>query len=117
VSRRGALWTLGTPVRLLLLGMIGLYRVSIGQVAGGRCRFHPTCSAYAYEAIRELGAVRGTALAAWRVLRCGPWTAGGIDYPPKYEAVIHWSGKAPLYDGAIQESALEPHRAGGAGTR
>ena len=83
MNRTGLLRTLGTPVRLLLLGIIGLYRVSIGQVAGGRCRFHPSCSAYAYEAIHELGAVRGSALAAWRVLRCGPWTDGGIDYPPE----------------------------------
>jgi putative membrane protein insertion efficiency factor len=115
VSRRGALWTFGTPVRLLLLGMIGLYRVSIGQLAGGRCRFHPSCSAYAYEAIRELGAVRGTGLAAWRVVRCGPWTAGGIDYPPKYETVIHSEPAAGLYDDAIQESGLAAPRAGGAG--
>jgi uncharacterized protein len=113
VSRRGALWTLGTPVRLLLLGMIGLYRVSIGQLAGGRCRFHPSCSAYAYEAIRELGAVRGTALAAWRVLRCGPWTDGGIDYPPKYESVIHSADERPSYDDAIQRAGLASSPAGG----
>jgi uncharacterized protein len=112
VSRRGALWTLGTPVRLLLLGMIGLYRISIGQLAGGRCRFHPSCSAYAYEAIRELGAVRGTAVAAWRVLRCGPWTDGGIDYPPKYEIVIQSANERPAYDDAIQRSGLASSRAG-----
>jgi putative membrane protein insertion efficiency factor len=97
--------------------MIGLYRVSIGQLAGGRCRFHPSCSAYAYDAIRELGTVRGTALASWRVLRCGPWTAGGIDHPPRYEAVIHMKRPAPLYDDAIQESGLAAPRAGGAGFR
>jgi uncharacterized protein len=105
VSHRGPLWTLGTPIRLLLLGIIGLYRVSVGKVAGGRCRFHPSCSAYAYDAIRELGAGRGSALAAWRVLRCGPWTLGGIDYPPRYEDVIHWHGSAALYDDAIQGAA------------
>jgi putative membrane protein insertion efficiency factor len=116
VSRRGALWTFGTPVRLLLLGLIGLYRVSIGQLAGGRCRFHPTCSAYAYDAIRDLGATRGTALAVWRVLRCGPWTDGGIDYPPKYEDVIHLGHHGAGYDAAIQEGSLAPH-SGGAGAR
>jgi putative membrane protein insertion efficiency factor len=102
VSHRGPLWTLGTPIRLLLLGIIGLYRVSVGKVAGGRCRFHPSCSAYAYDAIRELGAARGSALAAWRVLRCGPWTDGGIDYPPKYEAVIRWRRTEAAYDNAIR---------------
>ncbi len=115
MSRRGALWTLGTPVRLFLLGMIGLYRVSIGQLAGGRCRFHPSCSAYACEAIRDLGVVRGTGLAAWRVLRCGPWTAGGIDYPPKYETVIQRAPNGPSYDDAIQKPGLAAPRAGGAG--
>jgi len=115
VSRRGPLWTIGTPVRLLLLGLISLYRVSIGQLAGGRCRFHPSCSAYAYEAIRELGAVRGTGLAAWRVLRCGPWTAGGIDDPPKYEDVIHLGRRQVVYDGAIHEAGVPRSPAGGAG--
>jgi uncharacterized protein len=117
VNRRGALWTLGTPVRLLLLGLIGLYRVSIGQLAGGRCRFHPSCSAYAYDAIRELGAVRGTGLAAWRVLRCGPWTAGGIDYPPRYEAVIQTGGGDAVYDDAIHGKGLTPSHAGRAGAQ
>ena len=104
MSRRGPLWTLGTPARLVLLGMIGMYRVSIGRLAGGRCRFHPSCSAYAYEAIRELGAVRGTGLAVWRVLRCGPWTAGGVDHPPKYENVTHWHFRS--YDDDIQAPKL-----------
>jgi putative membrane protein insertion efficiency factor len=117
VSRRGPLWTLGTPVRLLLLGLIGLYRISIGQLAGGRCRFHPSCSAYAYEAIRELGAVRGTGLAVWRLLRCGPWTAGGIDHPPKYEYVIQRTGSGPAYDTAIQGSAVASPRTGEVGAR
>jgi hypothetical protein len=115
VSHRGPLWTLGTPMRLLLLGIIGLYRVSIGKLAGGRCRFHPSCSAYAYVAIRELGAVRGSALAAWRVLRCGPWTAGGIDRPPRYEDVIHWSSLRGAYDGDIQGPRVAPARSGRGG--
>lgn len=112
MSPRGPLWTLGTPIRLLLLGIIGLYRVSVGKVAGGRCRFHPSCSAYAYDAIRELGAARGSVLAAWRVLRCGPWTAGGIDYPPRYEDVIRWARRASMYDDAIQGAGVASPGAG-----
>lgn len=88
MSERSLLRTLGSPVRLGLLSLIGLYRVSLGQLTGGRCRFHPSCSAYAEQAIRELGAARGSALAAWRILRCGPWTAGGVDYPPRYDNLI-----------------------------
>lgn len=46
---------------------------------GPRCRYHPTCSAYAIEAIRTYGAFRGIVLAAWRVLRCNPFSDGGLD--------------------------------------
>jgi putative membrane protein insertion efficiency factor len=88
-----ALWVLGTPARLLLLGLIHLYRAAFGGALGGRCRFHPTCSAYALEAVRLHGAVKGSALAIWRVLRCSPLTAGGIDPVPSprrmYDNVIH----------------------------
>jgi uncharacterized protein len=89
MRRRGTLWSLGAPARLGLLALIGLYRITLGQLAGGRCRFHPSCSAYAQQAIRELGAMRGAALGVWRLLRCGPWASGGVEYPPTYEDVIH----------------------------
>ncbi len=75
-------WRLGVPVRLVLLGLIAAYRLSLGQLFPGRCRFHPTCSAYAAEAIRTHGAIRGGGMAVWRVLRCSPLTAGGIDPVP-----------------------------------
>jgi uncharacterized protein len=115
MSERGLLWTLGSPVRLGLLGLIGLYRVSLGQLAGGRCRFYPSCSAYAEQVIRELGAARGGALAAWRVLRCGPWTAGGVDHPPRYDGLIHHAARRPkAYDNAIP-ARLTPSRTDGAG--
>ena len=93
MRRRGPLWTVGTPVRLALLGLIGLYRVSLGQLAGGRCRFHPSCSAYAQQAVGDLGVVRGVSLSVWRILRCGPWASGGVDYPPTYEDVTHLFGR------------------------
>jgi uncharacterized protein len=76
------LWLAGAPVRALLVGVLLLYRGTIGPMLGGGCRFHPTCSAYALEAIRTHGAAKGSALAAWRVLRCSPLTPGGIDPVP-----------------------------------
>jgi putative membrane protein insertion efficiency factor len=87
---RAGAWVAGWPVRALLIAAIRAYRVTLGPVLGGRCRFHPSCSAYAEAAIRELGWVRGTVLAAWRVLRCSPLTAGGVDYPParSYDNVL-----------------------------
>jgi len=106
--RRGAAWTIGTPVRLTLVGLIRLYRSTIGQLLGGRCRFHPSCSAYAQQAIAELGVGRGVSLAVWRVLRCGPWTAGGIDYPPSYDAVTSGVPRSGVDDNVIQESRRSP---------
>ena len=82
IARR-LLWWLGTPVRVTLLWVIAGYRASVGRLVPGRCRFHPTCSAYAYQAIGRHGVVRGVGLAAWRVLRCSPLTAGGIDPVPE----------------------------------
>ena len=52
----------------------------VPQTIGGRCKYHPSCSQYALEALREFGFVRGSLLAAWRLLRCNPWSQGGVDY-------------------------------------
>lgn len=79
---RQGLWLLGAPSRLGLIGLVRLYRASLSGWLGAQCRFHPTCSHYAEDAIRAVGAVRGSALAVWRVLRCGPFNAGGFDPAP-----------------------------------
>ena len=76
---RRAIRAAGAPVRALEIGLIRVYRATLSGWLGGQCRFYPTCSHYAEEAIREYGAVRGTALTAWRILRCNPFGAGGID--------------------------------------
>jgi len=97
---RTSIWRAGAPVRMLLLGLIALYRLTLSGVLGGQCRFSPTCSAYAEQAIRNRGAVQGTALAVWRVLRCSPFSKAGVDEAPpppswryaatgSYETVIH----------------------------
>ncbi|HEX5822410.1 MAG TPA: membrane protein insertion efficiency factor YidD [Solirubrobacterales bacterium] len=63
----------------LLIAPIRLYQRWISPAIAPRCRYYPTCSNYAVQAIRELGPIRGTILAGWRVLRCNPWSHGGID--------------------------------------
>ena len=63
----------------LFLVPLRLYRTLISPALGPRCRYHPSCSAYAEQAIRELGIVRGTILAAWRLARCNPFSHGGYD--------------------------------------
>lgn len=88
-------WRAGAPARLALLGLIRLYRVTLSGWLGGQCRFYPTCSRYAEDAIRLHGAMRGMLMAAWRIARCGPFTRGGVDRVPaprhvtEYDAVIH----------------------------
>ena len=73
-------WKAGAPARLALLGLIRVYRVTLSGWLGGQCRFYPTCSHYAEDAIRMHGALRGTLMAAWRIARCGPFTRGGVDH-------------------------------------
>ena len=58
---------------------IRLYRRLISPALGQRCKYHPSCSAYALQAIRSYGILRGVVLAAWRLLRCNPWSHGGFD--------------------------------------
>ena len=63
----------------LLIAPIRLYQRWISPNLAARCRYYPTCSAYAVEAIRELGPARGPILAVWRLLRCNPFSHGGVD--------------------------------------
>ena len=67
--------------RSIALAPIRAYQRFVSPLFGRRCRYHPTCSEYAAGAIREFGVARGAVLAAWRLLRCNPWTPGGVDYP------------------------------------
>ncbi len=60
---------------------IRAYQRCVSPLLGARCRYHPSCSRYAVGAIEEFGVRRGLALAAWRLLRCNPWSYGGVDYP------------------------------------
>jgi putative membrane protein insertion efficiency factor len=80
--RRGVDLTLGRAVRGLLSGLILGYQRLISPMLGPRCRFYPSCSSYALEAVRVHGAAKGTVLATARVCRCHPWNAGGVDPVP-----------------------------------
>jgi uncharacterized protein len=63
----------------VVLAPILLYRRFISPALPRRCRYEPTCSAYAVDAVREFGVLRGVILAAWRLLRCNPFSRGGYD--------------------------------------
>jgi putative membrane protein insertion efficiency factor len=100
-AARRAMWATGLPARTVLISAIKLYRVTLSGLLGGQCRFHPTCSVYAEEAIRSKGATVGSALATWRVLRCNPFGRGGIE-PAPLRRPLRGDGGAdagPEYDG------------------
>lgn len=64
----------------LAIGLVRLYRLLVSPLLPeGTCKYHPSCSQYAIDALREHGLLRGTVLAGWRLLRCNPWSAGGVD--------------------------------------
>ena len=69
-------------MRRIALGLIRLYQVTLSPHVPGGCRFHPSCSRYAYEAIERHGLFRGLRLAAGRILRCHPLHPGGYDPVP-----------------------------------
>ena len=66
----------------LLIALLKLYRTIVSPLYGDVCRYFPSCSAYALEAVTVHGAVRGLGLSVMRLLRCHPWAAGGIDRIP-----------------------------------
>jgi uncharacterized protein len=66
------------PRRLILLPLRA-YQLLISPLLGQRCRYYPSCSEYAAQAIERFGILRGLVLAGWRLLRCNPWSHGGFD--------------------------------------
>ena len=68
--------------RAALIGLVRLYRLLLSPWVGQSCRFTPTCSVYAIQALGRHGAIVGTGLAGWRILRCNPWCHGGCDEVP-----------------------------------
>lgn len=65
--------------RNLVLGFLAGYRRVISPLYGDVCAYYPSCSAYAVGAVQQHGAVKGAFLSTWRILRCNPWTRGGVD--------------------------------------
>jgi len=70
--------------RWVLVGVIRFYQLVISPMTGPTCKYYPSCSSYGLQAVQTHGALKGVALAAWRVLRCNPWSYGGVDdVPPR----------------------------------
>jgi putative membrane protein insertion efficiency factor len=69
-----------SALRTIAAAPVRFYQRAISPGLPARCKYHPTCSEYAVQAIRRYGVLRGVVLAVWRVLRCNPWSHGGVDF-------------------------------------
>lgn len=77
---------MGNPVTWLFKKLIRLYQMGISPLTAGHCRFRPTCSNYALEALEKHGLIKGMGLAIWRILRCNPFGGSGYDPVPEPSA-------------------------------
>jgi hypothetical protein len=77
-----------SALRAVILAPIRFYQRVISPALPARCKYYPTCSEYAVQAIRSYGIARGVVLATWRVLRCNPWSHGGVD-PVEQQTIFH----------------------------
>ena len=78
-------------MKYVLIGILRAYRAVISPLYGNVCKFYPSCSAYALEAVRVHGAAKGAWLAARRLGRCHPWSLGGYDPVPGTPAAAEWA--------------------------
>ena len=69
-----------TALRAIAVAPVRFYQRTISPALPQRCKYHPSCSQYSVTAVREYGILRGLVLAAWRLLRCNPWSNGGVDF-------------------------------------
>ncbi|WP_240645749.1 membrane protein insertion efficiency factor YidD [Georgenia sp. SYP-B2076] len=78
------------PLTWLALGLVRAYQLVVSPWLPRTCKYYPSCSAYAVTALRRHGLLKGAALGAWRLLRCNPWSKGGVDHVPPRG---HWSNR------------------------
>jgi putative membrane protein insertion efficiency factor len=76
--------SLGGILKWLLIALIRIYQLTLSKLLMPSCRFHPSCSAYALGCVYEHGAIKGTVLSTWRLMRCNPWNGGGLDPVPEH---------------------------------
>jgi putative membrane protein insertion efficiency factor len=86
--------SLSRAPRRLAVFPIWLYQRLFSPLLGQRCRYYPSCSEYAVQAIRRFGILRGVVLAGWRLLRCNPWSRGGFD-PVEDQRLFRTRAPAP----------------------
>ncbi|MEJ7834146.1 MAG: membrane protein insertion efficiency factor YidD [Nocardioides sp.] len=92
-------------MKYLLIGLLKAYRAVISPLYGEVCRYYPSCSHYALDAVREHGSVRGSWLAVRRLARCHPWAAGGVDHVPPRTARAHSTSTHPPHQQSHHQGA------------
>jgi len=90
----------------LLVRLVRLYQVTLSPLIGGQCRYTPTCSEYFIEAVLRRGAVRGSLMGLWRIIRCNPFSRGGFD--PVGEEDAHHDGGRFRPHSNRRHNSLEP---------
>lgn len=92
-------------MKYVLIGLLRAYRFAISPLYGQVCRYHPSCSAYALEAVTVHGSIKGSWLAMRRIARCNPWARGGYDPVPPHTS-HHTGAAAPTHKTSRQEPDL-----------
>ena len=87
--------TIGQFLVLILVGLIRSYQIVLSPRIGAVCRYYPSCSHYGLAAVKVHGATKGSLLAVWRILRCHPWAAGGVEFIPNKG---NWATKNVIED-------------------
>jgi putative membrane protein insertion efficiency factor len=99
--------------RRVAAGLIRAYQLVLSPWVTQQCRYYPSCSAYALEAVQVHGVFRGVAMAAWRLLRCNPFSPGGVDYVPGSADAVSYAARAAQHDDepVSEPGSAEPARA------
>lgn len=101
--------SIGRVLAQPLIWLVRAYQVLISPLTPPSCRYYPSCSAYAVTALERYGPIKGSYLAAWRLLRCNPWTPGGVDHVPqrgeKWHGQRHTHDHPPTTDEAAHRPA------------
>ncbi|MFC7403915.1 membrane protein insertion efficiency factor YidD [Georgenia alba] len=101
------------PLAWLLVLVVRAYQTIVSPWLPPTCRYYPSCSTYAVRSLRRHGFIKGTALAAWRLLRCNPWSRGGVDHvPPRGRWSTGWQEDGDGDDGlTVQAGSGHTERA------
>jgi len=86
-------------MKYLLIVLLRTYQKFISPYFAPRCKYYPTCSQYSIDAIREYGSIRGVVITAWRLLRCNPFSYGGVDYAVKTKPTSKPTSKTSMKAG------------------